>query len=188
MALQPYASNAAGAAHGALVPIVRVTADGTSGQYNLTGIPQGYQDLMLVINGRINYTGTTILNGALGFNANVAGIMGATRFTGIGSGAVTSSRVAGYGFSTAGFFSTIAASPNMYGTSIINVFNYANTSMNKTYLSRSACDINGSGQVDQIVGSWNSTAAITQVNINSSYDTWAVGSTFTLYGVRSIKQ
>jgi hypothetical protein len=174
-------------AKGALVPIARVVADGTQSQYNFTNIPQGYQDLMFVVSGRITYAGDTVLNGAIGFNANVAGIMGATNIQNNAT-TISSSRVSSYGFSTGGFYPTIATMPFTFGSSVFHIFSYANTSTFKGYLCRSASDTSGAGFTNTIAGSWNNTAAITQLNINSSYDNWAAGSIFTLYGVRSTNQ
>jgi hypothetical protein len=64
---------------------------------------------------------------------------------------------------------------------IFNIQNYSNSTTYKTVLSR----INGStGYASATVGLWRSTAAINELLIHSN-DTFASGSTFTLYGIKA---
>jgi hypothetical protein len=76
-------------------------------------------------------------------------------------------------------------------TTIVNIMNYSNSTINKTYLSRanragSTLDYQG---VEAAVGLWRNTAAITSVligNRRSGVDyNFSVGSTFSLYGIAS---
>jgi hypothetical protein len=67
--------------------------------------------------------------------------------------------------------------------SIIHIMNYANTTTNKTVISRA----NGTGSNSYVgisVGLWRSTAAITSINI-SPYNNQGIASdgTFNLYGI-----
>jgi hypothetical protein len=57
--------------------------------------------------------------------------------------------------------------------------NYANTSTYKTVLTRS----NKYDRVGAIVGLWRSTAAINSITLTAYSNTYAIGSTFTLYGI-----
>lgn len=64
---------------------------------------------------------------------------------------------------------------------IFNIQNYSNSTTNKTVLAR----MNGStGYTSATVGMWRSTATINQLLIHSN-DTFASGSTFTLYGIKA---
>ena len=66
---------------------------------------------------------------------------------------------------------------------IVNLMNYSNTTTNKTFLVRGSNANNG---VSATVSLWRSTAAITSITItNSSAVNYAVGSTFTLYGIKA---
>lgn len=73
---------------------------------------------------------------------------------------------------------------NGYGTVIINIQNYANTSTFKTAIGGGGWAPN---YMARSVGTWRSTAAITSLTIypgfNGSGYTFAAGSTFTLYGI-----
>jgi hypothetical protein len=68
-------------------------------------------------------------------------------------------------------------------TAIINILNYANTTTQKTVLAR----YNKAGATLGVqVGSWNNTAAITQIDIKGAEgNNLATGTTFTLYGIKA---
>jgi hypothetical protein len=66
--------------------------------------------------------------------------------------------------------------------SIIQIMNYSNTTTNKTVLIRSN---NAAIGTDATVGLWRSTAAITVVKIYPANNSFAIGSTFTLYGIKA---
>lgn len=65
-----------------------------------------------------------------------------------------------------------------------NVMNYANTTTNKTTLSRSSDNGNTYSSAGAIVGLWRSTSAITSIKLYADGNL-ATGSTFTLYGIAS---
>jgi len=66
------------------------------------------------------------------------------------------------------------------GNILINVMNYANTTTYKTALAR--CSFAAKGANASVV-LWRSTAAITSIKIALPSQTFASGSTFTLYGI-----
>jgi hypothetical protein len=66
----------------------------------------------------------------------------------------------------------------------IDVFSYAG-STNKTCLVASSQDKNGSGLVVREVGLWRNTSAITEVLLSSFSSTFKIGTTATLYGIKS---
>ena len=63
---------------------------------------------------------------------------------------------------------------------IVQIQNYSNTTTNKTYLARAN---NAAVSTDTNVGLWRSTAAISTIDIYSLVGNFAIGSTFTLYGI-----
>lgn len=80
--------------------------------------------------------------------------------------------------------SQIPATTSIYTTTIINFMDYANTTTNKTILSRSG---NANyGTVAQ-VALWRSTSAINYIRLNCGYgsNTFNSGSTFKLYGIEA---
>jgi len=60
--------------------------------------------------------------------------------------------------------------------------NYANTTTNKTILSRSNAADKG---VMATVSLWRNTAAINSITLLASANNFATGSTFSLYGVKN---
>ena len=55
----------------------------------------------------------------------------------------------------------------------------------KTMLTMDSNDLNGSGSVETTVGLWRSTAAINTITLSANADTFAAGTTATLYGIKA---
>jgi hypothetical protein len=74
---------------------------------------------------------------------------------------------------------------NIFGTFVIDVLDYANTSKNKTSRTLGGYDANGAGLVSLSSGLWNNTSAVNSVTfIPISGNSFVQYSQFTLYGVR----
>jgi hypothetical protein len=193
MALQPYASNAAGTMHGALVPIAKYTTPaggGTGYELAFTSIPQGYRDLMIVWNTR--GTAATLQGFPyLRLNDDASALYSDTNLSGDGA-AVTTSRSTSATLGRVGAEPAAYAAPNRFGAIVTHIMNYANTSVFKTVLSRSASDINSGtqGSVTRFTNFlYRSTSGITSIRISDeSGGVFVGGSTIVLYGVRSIGQ
>ena len=81
-----------------------------------------------------------------------------------------------------GFASTTAS---IFGASVIDILDYANTNKYKTTRTLSGYDMNGSGYIDFDSGNWRSTSAITSIDlIIVSGNNFAQYSSFALYGVK----
>jgi hypothetical protein len=63
---------------------------------------------------------------------------------------------------------------------IVNIINYSNTTTYKTLLGRGNTS---ASRIQATVGLWRSTSAINRIDLNIQGDNFAVGSTFTLYGI-----
>lgn len=76
-----------------------------------------------------------------------------------------------------------AATAGLFGVSVIQIFDYSNTSKFKTVKALTGNDRNGSGSVGLYSGVYQKTDAITQINFGAAnwYD--AVGSLHILYGI-----
>ena len=142
-----------------------------------TSINQGYTDLVLVVAGTAtgNAPYFQVGNGSVDTGSNYS----TTSLYGNGSSAGsarTTSATVGY---LGGFVVGI-------GTSQANIIahfqNYANTTTNKTVLSRLSAQ---QYQTEATVSLWRSTAAINTIKVGVNSDLWSVGSTFTLYGISS---
>lgn len=147
----------------------------TSAQSSVTfsSISGSYTDLVLVMAG----TATTNLTSQLRFNGSSTGYS-FTYLNGNGSSASS-----GYSTST-----NVVALGEFYtgGTNVIaQINNYSNSTTYKTVLSRGNTP---SSYVQAIVSLWQSTAAVTSIDIYAevgSGKTFASGCVFTLYGIKA---
>lgn len=71
---------------------------------------------------------------------------------------------------------------SVFGVAIIDILDYANTNKYKTIRSLNGSDINGSGNATLRSGLWQSTSAITSINLSMS--NFAQYSQFALYGIK----
>lgn len=181
------ASSSSAAMHGALVPIGFSLGDGSFNAPVFSNIPQIYQDLLFVVQGR-STTAATSSQGVLRLNDDAGSNYSWTTLRGDGSSA-TSSRDTNSGNGwTFNDFTGANSTSNMFAVSTLHILNYRNTNTFKTGIWRNANDNNGSGTTRVAVGLWRSTAAIYDLRIINAQANWASGSTFTLYGVRSVGQ
>lgn len=171
-------------AQGALEPIASWVAPGTNTGVDFTNIPQTYTDLMIVQQVRSNRSANTYelfwqrLNGDTGSNYSY------TYLNGNGTTG-TSSRLSSQTVTNRFNIPASNATTGVFGTSIIHILNYSNSSNFKTLLCRSSTDLNGSGEINFSVGLWRNTSAITSVNLATETGSNVVaGSIITLYGIK----
>jgi hypothetical protein len=170
------------------IATVTVGAGGSS-SVGFSSIPSTYKHLQLRITGRGNSsssdrvsitvkvnsdTGTNYANHALGGDGSSAF---ATQATSQGVGA--NNYMAG--------ISAIVGSTglaNSFGVSIVDILDYANTNKYKTLRSLAGQDQNGtSGRVSFVSGLWQSTSAITTLDLNLESGLWGQYSSIALYGI-----
>lgn len=152
--------------------IATQTLGSAAASVTFSSISGAYTDLVLIIAG----VQSVADNPYVQFNSDTATNYSRTQLSGDGSSASSSrnSNNAKIIF-TGGDLSTFNA--------ILNIQNYANTTTYKTVLIRSN---SASDRTAAAVGLWRSTSAITSLLIaNNSANTFAAGSTFTLYGIQS---
>ena len=78
------------------------------------------------------------------------------------------------------------ASASIFGTSVLDILDYASTSKTKVTRALSGRDLNGSGDIVVQSGLWNSTSAITSLKVTpGSGSNFKQHSTFALYGVKA---
>lgn len=141
-------------------------------------IPQTYTDLLLVVS--INQASGSAQNMLMQFNGDTNTAYSDTIMSGTGSAAesVRNSNQTKHQMDRYGF-----APSTGFNTNIIQIMNYANTTTYKTTLNRVG---NAASGTDAMVHLWRNTAAITSIYLYSgSGGNWAVGSTFTLYGIKA---
>lgn len=159
--------------------IASSTLGNAAATVTLSSIPATYTDLVLVINSKTSYSASAdamylFFNGDNN-NSNYS----ITRLFGNGSSA-SSDR---YSASYMGWLSTD------WGTTIVSIPDYANTTTYKTYLTSSKSS-GTYGIAGSTVGLWrgstgSATQAITSVRIDDVSGNFASGSTFRLYGIEA---
>ena len=157
-------------------PIATTTLGSAASSVTFSSISGSYTDLILVLNvkGTSSSYPTIRLNGDSGSNYSD------TELNGNGTSAASgrNSNTSVMYFTRSAVWTTSDFSFN----SIVNLQNYSNSTTYKTVLART----NAAGSsVDAVVSLWRSTAAITQVLLSSTAGNFAIGSTFTLYGIKA---
>jgi hypothetical protein len=155
-------------------PIATTTLGSAATSYTFSSIPATYTDLVLVAD--MSATGTTNFPG-IRLNGDTASNYSRTYLNGDGT-SVTSSRNS-ESYMTI-FGNAIGASRANF---IVHFMDYANTTTFKTALSRKNDTSGVSGATASL---WRSTAAINSILIASqTSDTFSIGTTFTLYGIKA---
>jgi hypothetical protein len=183
----PLLPSVASSMHGAVVPIAYATSAGSTSSIQFTSIPQGYQDLMIVSSARAG----NAVSGASAYiliNNNTSVNRSVTLLNGDGSSA-TSARYTGSTYEFVFSIPGASSTSGLFSSAISHILNYANATTYKNILTRNALDQNGSGAVQLTCNLLLSTSAVTSLNIiNDGSNNWAAGSTFALYGIRTIGQ
>jgi hypothetical protein len=188
----PVALFAASAAmHGAVVPITSFTlANSTTSDVVFSSIPQVYQDLMVVAYAR-RTDATTFANFFI--TPIIVGYATSPQSNTIVEANGTSVTSFRYSSQDGQFTASIPAASTtsgVFGVVTWHCLNYANTSTFKTSIARTASDANGSGNTRLMVGLTRGTNGVTGVSCStfSGSGFFVEGTTFTVYGVRSVGQ
>jgi hypothetical protein len=156
--------------------IATTTLGSNAASYTFSSIPSTYTDLILIINGEVSSSVTTVCQ----FNGDTASNYSTTELFGDGTTASSfrttlSLAIMGIGAQT------VSGYPFM---SILNFQNYSNTTTYKTVLGRTNQANLG---VNTIAGLWRSTSAINSIKLlgYAGSSGFTAGTTFTLYGIAS---
>jgi hypothetical protein len=160
-------------------PIATTTLGSAQTTVTLSSIPATYTDLVLIVSaqGARNLYGgdlTMQLNSDTGSNYSI------TNLTGDGSSASSARSSSQTSLSLGGDIG--ANGTSIYTPTIIQLFNYCNTTTNKTVISRHN---NATYRVVATVGLWRSTSAINAIALTGNGYNFNAGSTFTLYGIKA---
>lgn len=165
-------------------PISTFTADGTATGVQFSNIPQTYTDLIIVQFLRSSRSATTEQFWQR-FNNDQNSNYSYTFLQGNGSSA-SSSLLTNQTVTNRFYIPAASSTAGLFGSSIVTIPNYTNTSVNKTAFVQYACDLNASGFTGLSVGLWRSTAAITSINVATENGSNLVsGSIVTLFGVKA---
>lgn len=154
-------------------PIATTTLGSAAASYTFSSIPSTYTDLIVVA---VTTNTSAATNMTVQVNGDTGSNYSRTRINGSGSTA-TSSRNS----NETRIYNGDVGNPSVPSVNTLHFMNYANTTTYKTVIGRyGEADI----QTGAVVGLWRNTAAITSITINSDSNNFAVGSTFTLYGIK----
>jgi hypothetical protein len=157
---------------------------GSGGQSSIdfTSIPNTYKHLQ--IRGIVRYSGAAgnnpmymTFNSDSGSNYSWHGLFGdgasASAAAGSNRSRIDIDRIAGAN-----------AASNIFGTFVIDILDYANTSKFKTTRNLGGLDQNGSGFIFFESGSWRNTNAISTISFVPPSDLFVQYSSFALYGIK----
>jgi hypothetical protein len=157
-------------------PIATTTLGSTATTVSFTSIPGTYTDLVLVTSIKATSADT---NQFMRFNSDSSTNYSQTNLYGTGTSALSFIQSSQDKINSvlSGYLVTSQNSPGIY-----NIMNYSNTTTFKTMISR----FNNSSVIAQAeVSLYRSTSAITALEIFTTPDSFAVGSTLTLYGIKA---
>ena len=150
-------------------------------------IPATYTDLKIVSNGRTDWTTNEYEALYMQLNSDTATNYSVTALMGTGS-AAASYRQSTQNQMEISRFSNSFSSNTAFGTSIIDLQDYSNTTTYKTAISRTNNVPYGYYNVGSTVGLWRSTAAVSTIKLYPALGSnFVTGSTFKLYGIEAAK-
>ncbi|NDF98319.1 MAG: hypothetical protein EB101_05225 [Chitinophagia bacterium] len=156
-------------------PLQSIELTSTTTSVVFSGIPQIYQDLVLVSRA-IN---TTLQSYRLQFNGDTGSNYSVTYLLGNGSSAI-SGRASNTVYIDHNYTDTTPA------IGITHINNYSNSTTYKTALSRWSNAGSSDPYAAAYVGLWRNTAAINSITVYVGSSTMAAGTTFDLYGISPV--
>jgi hypothetical protein len=161
--------------------ISTVTLTSTSNSISFSSIPATYTHLQ--IRSRTGYSSSPSTNVGdfyLRFNGdtgnNYASHYMVSGGSGVGVGGTANTSVIGIGYSES------TSSPHVF---ICDILNYRQA-VNKNVRSLGGYSQNGNGYISIRTGQWRNTSAITSITITPQVNSFGVGSSFALYGIKGV--
>jgi hypothetical protein len=162
--------------------IASFAANGSSGSVDFTSIPQTFTHLQVRMFGRSS-SATTNFPFFIASNLNT-GTCWWHSLIGNGTAASPSNYSQGGMYTLDG--PAASSTANVFGSVIVDIPDYTNTSKRKTFKSIAGYDANGSGIVRFTSYAEGGTGAITSINISTvGAGNFVTGSRFDLYGITS---
>lgn len=159
----------------------QVLTNNTTVDIIFSNIPQTYTDLRLVFVGRTTQAGTAsdcfFYISPYATDQSQVWTQGDGSTTSVGRAGLQNQNVLGS-------FPAAGQPTGMFGMAIIDIFNYTNTSIYKTFIIQNASNRNGTGIVFNTIGTKRNTAAVTQIVLFPAQN-WAAGTRATLYGIKA---
>jgi hypothetical protein len=169
---------------GAIVPLATSTLS-VAGGFSFGSIPQGYQDLELIVTSQ--YAAAGDFGSYMNLNGNSQGAV--TSWTQLYNvdGGVYAPRATGQIDLNLGLQAGNGVA-NLFSAQRYKFFNYSSTTRFKTIMMESALDRNGAGSIYGSVAQYRTNVPITAIGFGaSSYVNLSAGSTATLYGIKGFE-
>ena len=154
------ASQFSGKSFGSFESIATVTGTGSSGTVSFTSIPATYKHLQI----RGTFFDGTGYSVKMRFNSDTGSNYAYHGLTGTGATANGTAGANPIDFMV--IINTNGNVTNIPAVAIIDIHDYASTTKNKTTRTFNGRDENGSGEVELRSGLWQSTSAITRIDIS----------------------
>lgn len=178
--------------YGAFDALALITLTSTATQVILDGIPTGYRHLQLreqSISTRSDYA---IAQSNVQFNRDTTSSYSMHYYYGDGSGVTVAYDItSGHIFGNPGTQAADANGSNtlIFGTSIMDIFDYSDNTKFKSTRTFSGVDLNGSingvaGRVGIASGIWRRKDPVMSITVISTSTPYKAGSRFALYGVK----
>lgn len=174
---------------GAYDSLASITLDSTTTSVSFTAIPDGYKHLQIraIAKNSAAASGYDYIHAT--YNADTGNNYSLHYIYGNGAGTTSTfaSGNTGLAYSRVGNLAQNNTT-SVFGTSIIDIFDYASTVKNKTIRSLSGHDANGNnsdGVIHAYSSSWfNTTSPITSIRLFPANGSFVAYSSFALYGVK----
>jgi len=165
--------------------IATYTATGSETSFTFSSISGTYKSLQFRIFARQSSGTLTAPALKMRFNGDTTGANYAYHILSGNGSAVSSSGFTNMGEVQLYAFAGNSSTANSFGAGITDILDYASTTKNKTVRTFGGTEQNGSGLTQAISNAWLQTSAITSIEIyGSQLNSFASGSTFSLYGVK----
>lgn len=169
----------------ASIALLSTTTLGADGIIDVSGISGAYNDLIGVVQARSANAGSSIEAMVMRFNNDSGSTYGSDYVRGNAGGA-SSTDFSGSSVMQIGRLPQVSATANWFGISEFTIVNYASTSKIKQVLTRAHGAPGVGSNVQEVIsggGWWNSTAAITRIQIGAvNYTNLVSGAVLRLYG------
>lgn len=163
--------------------IATANGTGSSGTITFSSIPSTFKHLQIRGIMRTDEAGATETNCYITVNG-VTGTSYAYHILRGNGSTVIASGGASTGFTFPGNATGAAATASVMGVLIVDILDYGSTTKNKTLRYFTGFDRNGAGEVYVSSGLYNSTNAISSIEIKTSSNNWTTSTTFALYGIK----
>lgn len=153
--------------------IATTVVSGTSTSITFSSIPQGYKHLQIRTTYR-SASGTYIM---LRFNSDSATSYSRHDMFANGSSLGASAQA------NSNMIAVSTAADSNFGAAVVDILDYTSTAKNKTVRSFTGA-LGGFNQIRLQSGAWRNTSAVTSISLVTQNDAFAIGSRFSLYGIK----